>query len=242
MAYTGRISERQRIAAGGATLLVLVATGIMLVNGLDLSVARRASEAISAIAIPAPPPPREQPKPTRHADDTPNGAASAANIKARAAPVFAPEPDVPPPEPPQIAAAPKPGSGSEASAGAAPRPGPGSGAGGRGDGLGAVGSGSGTGGGTRPAWISGRIKDSDYPRAASRAKIGGEVEVRFTVEPDGRAAHCRITRSSGDAALDATTCRLIEARFRFKPATDGSGHAIASDYGWRQRWWLEPPR
>src|SRR3546814_17429600 len=67
-----------------------------------------------------------------------------------------------------------------------------------------------SGGGTRPVLLGGRIEDSDYPKAASRAKSGGEVEVRFTVQPTGRATGCRITRSSGDASLDATTCRLIE--------------------------------
>ncbi|WP_260583078.1 energy transducer TonB [Sphingopyxis sp. PET50] len=63
--------------------------------------------------------------------------------------------------------------------------------------------------------------------------------MRFTVETSGRATRCRVSRSSGDASLDATTCRLIEERFRFRPATDPAGRAIASDYGWRQTWWLE---
>ena len=104
------------------------------------------------------------------------------------------------------------------------------------------GPGSGTGGGTRPLWVSGTIRDKDYPRPAARAKVGGEVEVRFTVEPSGRVTGCRVSRSSGDLSLDATTCRLIEERFRFKPATDGRGTPVTSQYGWRQTWWLEPRR
>src|SRR3546814_1288123 len=51
-----------------------------------------------------------------------------------------------------------------------------------------------------------------YPKQAARAKIGGEVEVRFTIQPTGRVTGCRVTRSSGDPALDATTCRLIADR------------------------------
>ncbi|WP_156420380.1 energy transducer TonB, partial [Sphingopyxis sp. H073] len=91
----------------------------------------------------------------------------------------------------------------------------------------------------RRPWRSGTIRDSDYPREASRARVGGEVEVRFTIEATGRVTGCRVSRSSGDASLDATTCRLIEERFRFKPATNAAGEAIRSPYGWRQTWWLE---
>src|SRR3546814_7515327 len=101
---------------------------------------------------------------------------------------------------------------------------------------------SGTGGGTKAVLVSGRIEDRDYPKQAARAKIGGEVEVRFTIQPTGRVTGCRVTRSSGDPALDATTCRLIADRFRFRPATNAAGEPVASDYGWRQSWWLESRR
>jgi protein TonB len=180
------------------------------------------------------------PAPT--ATERESGKASAANKTAKAAPVVAPKPKILPPDPPPVAAAPKPGTGSDASAGATPTPGPGSGAGGQGAGTGAGGSGNGTGGGTKAAWRSGAIRDSDYPREASRAKVGGEVEVRFTIQPTGRVTGCRVSRSSGDASLDAITCQLIEERFRFKPATNTAGTPIASQYGWRQSWWLEKRR
>lgn len=242
MAYSGQITARQRLAAGSGTLLVVVAVGFVLASGLDLQAVRRASEAISAIALPAPQQPREQPKPVPSATERESGEASAANKKAKAAPVFAPKPKILQPDPPPIAAAPKPGTASDASAGAAPVPGPGSGAGGQGDGTGAGGSGNGTGGGTKATWRSGTIRDSDYPADASRAKVGGEVEVRFTILPTGRVTGCRVTRSSGDASLDATTCRLIVARFRFRPATNAAGAPVASPYGWRQSWWLEKRR
>lgn len=242
MAYSGQIMAKQRLAAGSGTLLVVVAVGFVLASGLDLQAVRRASETISAIALPAPQPPREQPNPAPNATERESGKASAANRKAKAAPAFAPKPKILPPDPPPIAAAPKPGTGSDASAGATPTPGPGSGAGGQGDGTGAGGAGNGTGGGTKAVWRSGTIRDNDYPAEASRAKIGGEVEVRFTIQPTGRVTECRVTRSSGDASLDATTCRLIEARFRFRPATNAAGAPIATQYGWRQSWWLEKRR
>ncbi|RYD43198.1 MAG: energy transducer TonB, partial [Sphingomonadales bacterium] len=99
-----------------------------------------------------------------------------------------------------------------------------------------------TGGGTKAVWRSGAIRDRDYPREASRANMSGEVETRFTIEPSGRVNGCHVTRSSGDASLDRTTCELIEERFRFKPAMNAAGEPIASQYGWRQSWWLERRR
>ncbi|MBE1525784.1 protein TonB [Sphingopyxis sp. OAS728] len=239
MAYTGQVSARQRAISGGGALIAVLAIGIGLASGLDLEVVRKASDAITAIAIPAPPPPpREQVTPAKASSQRASGKASAANKHAKAAPVFAPKTELPPIVPP-VAAAPRPGAGNDASAGATPTPGSGSGAGGRGDGTGSGGSGSGTGGGTKAVWRSGTIHDRDYPREASRAKAGGEVEVRFTIEASGRVSGCRVTRPSGDASLDQTTCRLIEDRFRFKPATNSAGEPVASQYGWRQSWWLE---
>lgn len=62
--------------------------------------------------------------------------------------------------------------------------------------------------------------------------------VRFTVGTDGRAGGCTVMRSSGNAELDATTCRLIERRFRFDPARDTQGRLVSDVKGWEQVWWL----
>ncbi|WP_338425561.1 energy transducer TonB [Sphingopyxis kveilinensis] len=241
MAYSGQVSRPQKLLSGGGALAAALAIGVGLASGLDLDVVRRAGETITAIALPAPPAARENAFPAPAPSERTAGKASAANKQAKAAPIAAPAQKLPPLTPP-AAAAPQPGAGSDSSAGATPDPGPGSGAGGRGDGTGAGGTGTGTGGGTKAVWRSGTIHDRDYPRDASRERVGGEVEVRFTIEADGRVTGCRVTRSSGNAALDRRTCELIEARFRFKPATNAAGEAIASPYGWRQRWWLEPRR
>ena len=242
MAYTGRLSRRQRILSGGGALLTAGLIGAGLSSGLDFDVIRKAGEAITAVAVPAPPPP-EPPKPAPAPSEKASGKASVANKHAKAAAVAAPKPVLPPIAPPPVTAAPRPASGSDSSAGATSVAGPGSGAGGQGDGTGAGGSGSGTGNGaTKAVLLSGRIANRDYPREASRADIGGEVEVRFTIQANGRVSGCRVTRSSGDTSLDTTTCRLIEKRFRFKPATNAAGTPVASQYGWRQSWWLEQRR
>ncbi len=239
MAYTGQISRRQKALSGGGVLIAVLAVGLGLASGLDLRVVRTVSEAITAIAVPAPRPLQEDIAPANAPSNKASGKASAANKQAKAAVVTAPPSKLPPIAPP-IAAAPRPGAGHDASAGATLHPGAGAGAGGRGDGTGGSGSGNGNGGGAKAVWRSGTIRDRDYPRDASRARAGGEVEVRFTIEATGRVRGCRVTRSSGDASLDETTCRLIEERFRFKPATNAAGETISSPYGWRQSWWLEP--
>lgn len=232
--------------AARATIVALVAMIVaamlaMLLFALNPTIVRHSVSAISAIALPAPPPP-PPPEPAPQKGDAAAGKASAANRKAKPNPVKAPKPKVKVPPIKPRPAAPAESDGRQADAGAAPNAGPGTGAGGSGDGLGSGGAGRGTGsgGGSKAVWRSGRIKDSDYPDSSSKAKRGGEVETRFTITAEGRVTDCTVTRSSGDPALDATTCRLLEKRFRFKPATNGAGEPIASTYGWRQTWWLEP--
>lgn len=190
-----------------------------------------------------PPPPAQQPVPPR--SSAPEGAA-APNLKAEPAPMMA----APPPRirievAQQVGAAPIAGAGADPSAGASAVPGPGTGAGGTGSGLGSGGLGSGTGAGgiaVRARLISGEIDDDDYPRAAYRARISGTVTARLSVGVDGRITECNVSHSSGNAELDETTCRLIRQRFRYAPARDRDGHAVPSETGWRQTWWLEPRR
>ena len=69
-----------------------------------------------------------------------------------------------------------------------------------------------------------------------RPAIGGTVSVIYTIEPDGRATHCEITRSSGSAELDDTTCRLIERRFVFEPSRDRAGRPIRSTMEQNHEW------
>jgi protein TonB len=68
------------------------------------------------------------------------------------------------------------------------------------------------------------------------AGIGGTVTVGYTVETNGRATGCHIVRSSGNADLDQGTCRLIEQRYRFRPATDAQGRPARSEETEDQEW------
>jgi protein TonB len=224
-------TPRERLAGMAGALLVQAAILWVLIYGLAIGAPKVVSDQITlfATAPEAPPPPPVIPP--KHRTKGKEGAASPANIKSVATEVYAPKPVIPPVVPPPIAAAPRPNTGVDASQGAAQVRGPGSGAGGIGNGTGSGGSGDGDGGGdldTPPRWIKGRIKDSDYPRELGASGIGGTVEVRFAVEADGKVDDCRVTRSSRNAVLDATTCRLIVQRYRYKPSLDEDGRPVKS--------------
>lgn len=235
--------EKRRQAAIAAGVAVIhAALGYYLILPSVIDVPPREA-ALSVFEVPPPPtPPKEEPKPAKPRTPKPEGAASAANRKAKPKPVVAPPPKVRIEVPPPVVAPPIASTGPDASAGAANIEGPGTGAGGTGVGLGSGGQGTGTGGGggNGARWLKGRIKDSDYPRPASREKVGGTVVVNFDVGTDGRVSNCRIVASSGNDDLDETTCRLIMKRFRYQPATDAQGRPIPSTVGWKQFWWLEP--
>jgi TonB family protein len=81
-------------------------------------------------------------------------------------------------------------------------------------------------------WISGGLVKADNPRGQLR----GTVTVQFTILANGRVAGCRTSASSGNRALDARTCQLLEQRLRFSPALNPQGRPIASEtratYNW----------
>ncbi len=223
-------SRDSRIPAGIAAIVVQALIGFALIAGLHVTMPTPVRDTLSLFGIlPSPPPPPPVEKVIPHRTQTPHqGAASPPNLKSKATEVVAP-PIVVQATPPPVVAAKVAGLGAQATAGAALVAGPGTGSGGLGNGTGSGGAGDGDGDGeTPPRLKSGRLKDSDYPRAAGTAGVGGTVSVRYTVEVDGRVSRCGVTRSSGNSALDETTCRLIQQRFRFAPSRDAHGVAVSS--------------
>ena len=73
------------------------------------------------------------------------------------------------------------------------------------------------------SWPSGLFSADDYPAVALRGEEQGRVLYRLTIGPDGRVSDCAIRASSGSAALDAATCRILTRRTRFIPARDPAG-------------------
>lgn len=233
-----RMDDRTKSAIGAAVVNGAIGYALIMGLGIDLPSVVRENLAVFDIA-PAPPPPVEKIAPHPVKSKKPEGAASPPNLRAKATEIVAPPPIVPLMVPPPIVAALKPGSGRDAFAGAADIRGPGTGSGGQGNGTGNGDSGYGDGDGgdeIPPHRLKGRLKDSDYPRSAGEAGVGGKVSVRYVVTTAGRAADCEITRSSGFPDLDATTCRLIQQRFRFNPSRDARGRPVNStlieDHDW----------
>jgi protein TonB len=66
----------------------------------------------------------------------------------------------------------------------------------------------------------------DLPEGVLGLGQEASVDVVYAVNPDGRASNCRAEHSSGYPLLDNLACRLIEQRFRFKPARDRLGRPV----------------
>jgi protein TonB len=73
--------------------------------------------------------------------------------------------------------------------------------------------------------IGGGLRDSDN----QGGRFQGTVGVRLTVGTNGRAQGCSVTRSSGNAALDSTTCRLLQERLQFNPARNREGNPVVTE-------------
>lgn len=248
-------SRRQKTVSALASVAIVGGGGFALVLGLAGGHALPASlqETIVALTPSAEEPPKPQPSPTPTPPPSPTQAdeaqtarkrdeASPENLRNQASAVFAP---VLPPlrTPPPIIAAPRPAAGNASNTGNADRPGPGQGAGGPGNGTGGGGDGDGYGNGsgdavTRPVQTRGKLRWSDLPEELQERRQGGELELTYRVNVDGRVSDCRVTRSSGLPALDARTCRLITERFRFRPSRDANGRPVPSyiieSHGWEQ--------
>ncbi|MDQ0250636.1 TonB family protein [Sphingomonas kyeonggiensis] len=84
------------------------------------------------------------------------------------------------------------------------------------------------------AWVT----DEDYPAAAMWERQAGAVAARLDLDAQGVPTACKVTRSSGSAVLDSTTCTLMQARARFNPARDAAGKAVAGAYPFTFTWVL----
>jgi protein TonB len=233
--YTGQ--PPRAIAAASSAALTALVFGV-LVFGLNAAMVVSKAPALVAITFEAQPPPalpKPRQRPVRHnaTKAAPKDDAGRRNLRNIATPVVAP-PVVPLIVPPPVIAAPIANIGAAPKTGASDRLGPGAGAGrygnGRGGGgTGGDGDGDGDGGAVEgPRRKSGRIAYSDLPEDALAIGDEAPVVVIYAVEPDGSADRCRIDHSSGHPAIDSLTCRLIEQRFRFRPALDRNGRPVRS--------------
>ena len=227
----------QRALSAASSVALVGCILALLVLGLD--VRRTAESAVRLVSLeltaPPPPPPNRPERPqTPHArQPAPRHEASPRNLRNQATPVVAP-PVQPLILPPPVIAAPLAGPGTAANTGASSLVGPGEGAGGIGNGNGGGGSG-GTGDGdgdgepvVGPRQVGGKLSYHDLPEGVLGEGQEAAVAVVFAVNPNGTASDCRAERPSGYPALDGLACRLIEQRFRFKPAKDRHGKPVRS--------------
>lgn len=213
--------------------VVHVGLALALLSGLNISVerTRQAVTRLVDIALPPPPapqprsiPPRPHPRPQMAAAASSPHTAQPGGSPGRATHGNTVIAEIP------VRAAPALSTGGGAGTGMS------QGAG-KGGGNGVGGSGEEEGdGGADLVQIAGAIFPSDYPRDLREAGIGGRVGLLFTVGVNGRVTRCAVTRSSGNAELDALTCRLIQERFRYRPSTDASGRPIEDEVEGEHDW------
>ena len=224
-------SPRERAYALAGVAAVQLALAFALLNGLRVDLVR-SGEIVSRLIevtlqpLPVPPVP---PVPARARSDGHTASAPKAEPKPpggspgpqpahappSVTPVFAVRPSVAP---------------SGGGAGSGPALGSGSGGGVGGEGYG------GDEGGSDLEQIAGEITPRDVPRHLREAGIGGTVGFVFTVGVNGRVTRCAVTRSSGVPELDALTCRLVQQRFVYRPATDRYGRPVSDEVEGEQEW------
>jgi periplasmic protein TonB len=243
--YRSNLKTRDKsgaIAAVAAIHAGLLFVFLHLSGKIDLTDPQAVTRVFDVTEVP---PPQSEPDPPKPAQETERpkeqeGAASAENLRSQATPVVAPEPPIVLPIPVPVATTQTPNEGAAPTQGAAETPGPGTGAGGTGTGTGSGGSGSGTGGGgdgiaTRAQLLTPSLRNRDYPpELRRRLSAGAAPFVIFTVQPNGRVVGCKIYQSSGDPAVDDMTCRLVSARFVYRPAVNRRGEPVASQMAYRQ--------
>jgi protein TonB len=240
-------SARDRAISALASLLIVAAGIVALVAGLAARMTpRERREALAAVVPLRDPPeePRRREVPAKAKSTAAKGRPSPPNLRNKATQIVAPPARLPPLiVPPPVITAPRAGTGAATQSGASDKPGPGQGAGGIGDGDGGGGNGDGDGdsddyddGVTRPRQIRGRLHFSDLPEDLREQKAGGDLKLQYRIGVDGRVSDCRILVSSGRPSLDATTCRLITERFRFRPSRDARGRSVPAimveTHGW----------
>lgn len=80
------------------------------------------------------------------------------------------------------------------------------------------------------------VTTSDYRSSWINREYTGTASFTLRVNTDGRVESCSITGGSAPSELKEATCRLIERRARFEPATDGNGNEVPGTYSSTVRW------
>lgn len=82
----------------------------------------------------------------------------------------------------------------------------------------------------------------DYPAAAVRAEATGDVDIRFTIGPDGKLTKAEVIRSAGPSREHKMLDRVTLAKLSectFKPGIDENGNPVGGTFVQGYRWKLE---
>ena len=225
MAYADQQMSGNRIIALIIVGLIHVALGYALVTGLAYEAANTAAERLTTVDIEEPPPPEPEnepppPEPQPDMAPPPPVAPPPPISIAPAPPQIRTQPTIPPPAPPVLRVPPAAAPPGPPPAPPPPPPPP------------RVAPKAAEPRGNPGTWAT----PNDYPSRALREEREGTTGFRVTVSADGRVESCSVTRSSGHSDLDDATCKNIQRRGRFRPATDGNGDAVSGSWSSQVRW------
>jgi protein TonB len=199
---------------------VAVVGGLLyaIVTGLAYNVIKKTAQDLKTFNVeekppppePPPPPPKDMPK----VPPPPVTPPPLIRMSAPPPPIVMQEAPTPPPIPPVAVAPPPP----------APPPPPRK-----------VQSASPARGDVRTAF-----SNDDYPAAAIAAEAQGTAQAQLTIGPSGQVVGCDLIRSTGNSALDSTTCNILRRRVKFTPAKDSNGQATTDTYTTPPIVWVLP--
>ena len=242
--YRSNLNTRDKggaIAAVAAIHVALLSAFLHLSGRVDFGDPQRVLRVFDVKEVPPPPPPqREVPKPAERQQKPKEEEAAAApeNVKSQATPVVAPKPRIQLPVPVPVTPSETPNEGAAPTQGAGERPGQGTGAGGTGTGTGTGGGGEG-GYAQGPRLLTPVLRGRDFSRALlDQWPRNTPAFLRLRIDANGRVLQCIVDRGSGVPAIDSELCRLVQTRFRYRPAVNRNGGAVAGWTGYVQ----PPPR
>ncbi|WP_114521073.1 energy transducer TonB [Altererythrobacter sp. ZODW24] len=223
MAYTDQEMSGNRIVAIVIVVLIHLALGYALVSGLAYSAVKKAVERVTTVDVEEPEevPEEEEPPPPEEVPDTapppPVAPPPPINVSTTPPPINTTT-TIPPPSPPARVIPPPAPPAPPAPPPAPPPP--------------RFAPKDPTPRNNQGSWVT----TNDYPRRALREGAEGVTRVRLSVGANGRVASCSVSGSSGNSELDAATCKNIQRRARFRPATNGEGNEVAGNFTMSVRW------
>lgn len=221
MAYADQEMSGNKVVAIIIVALIHVALGYALITGLAYDAVKKVVERVTTVDIEEPPPEEELPPPPEEIPETapPPIVAPPPPINiSPAPPTIQTQPTIPPPAPPARIVPPPAPAGPPPAPPPPPAP--------------RVQPKAATPRGNPGSWAN----TNDYPSRALREEREGVTRFNVSIGADGRVTSCQITGSSGHSDLDDTTCKLIQRRARFNPATDGEGQATSGSWSSAVRW------